>query len=110
MTSKSYSLCLVDVRQLLSVEKAKKVMLAHATFVPPRRRKVSLGLPTISFEGFACFVAEVRNKKVDPYIYASYQLLASWLKAIYDRQESAAPTFVNKDKVCFPALFFLYPS
>ena len=40
------------------MEKAKKAMLAHATFVPLRRRKdawVSVG-----------FVAEVRNKKIDP--------------------------------------------
>ena len=42
----------------------------NATSVPLRRRKASLicpGLPVVSFELFISFVAEVCNKKVEPY-------------------------------------------
>ena len=71
------SLCPVDVCELSSAKKAEKAMLDYTTFVSLRRKKgslISLGPPTISFEGFAHFVAEVRNKKI--YVYASHQLLA----------------------------------
>ena len=54
--------------KLSSMGKAKKAMLACVTVIP-LRRKTSLmcpGPPTVSFEGFVRFVAEVPNKKVDP--------------------------------------------
>ena len=62
------------VDKLSSMEKAKKAMLAHVTFVPLRRRKdthTQAGPPAVSFKGFACYVAEVHDKKVDLYIYAT---------------------------------------